>query len=75
MSSFENHLDRLPQFEIDAHSEGFCLNVNHHGVKARILVQVKEMQSELLTGKTRVEISYIISNPIDDAFEIIVTKI
>lgn len=63
------YLDTLPQFDIDAKSE-FCLNVNYMGQRARVLVNVKEFELQLVSGKSRIKLSFMNSNPIDDQYEL-----
>jgi hypothetical protein len=65
----KEYLDKLPQFDIDAKSE-FCLNVNYMGQRARVLVNVKEFELQLVSGKSRIKLSFMNSNPIDDHYEL-----
>lgn len=65
----EEYLNRLPQYDINA-GDTFCLNVTYQGQKARVVVNVKEFELQLLSGKSRINLSFINSNPIDDKYEL-----
>ena len=69
MSSIIEKVDALPQLDIDADGS-CCLNVSYHGFKARIVISVREMEVQLLSGKSRVKLMFTNSNPIDDRFEL-----